>query len=199
MNHLLSCQRLRNRFFVMRHGESEANCQGLIISAPQTGIAGFGLSENGREQVLVSINADNELNADTLICSSDFKRARETAEIVRQQLGCQYDIETRTALRERFFGDFEGTQHHNYEQVWQADKIDASHTERNVEAATAVMTRVTALIIELDQFHHERKILLVAHGDVLQILQTAFQKQPAEQHRSLTHLNTAEIRELTLR
>ena len=198
MNYLLDCHQLRNRFFIMRHGESEANRQGLIISSPDTGIANYGLSQQGRVQVMNSITPATQLGLDaaTRIYSSDFKRAVETAQIVYRHLACHYSVETRSDLRERFFGDFEGSENSNYAQVWRADEVNASHTKHNVEAATVVMARVTHLIRELDQSQNACKILLIAHGDVLQILQTALLKQPAERHRSMQHLDTAEIREL---
>ena len=41
-------------------------------------------------------------------------------------------------------------------------------------------------------------VLLVSHGDALQILQTAFSKQCASRHRYQQHLETAEIRQLIL-
>ena len=41
-------------------------------------------------------------------------------------------------------------------------------------------------------------VLLVSHGDALQILQTAFHRMDASRHRQLDHLDTAEIRLLTL-
>jgi hypothetical protein len=41
------------------------------------------------------------------------------------------------------------------------------------------------------------KVILVAHGDVLQILQTGFLlHEDASKHRSLDHLETATIRKL---
>ena len=39
-------------------------------------------------------------------------------------------------------------------------------------------------------------VVLVAHGDVLQILQTSFARVDVRQHRSLEHLQTATLREL---
>jgi probable phosphoglycerate mutase len=198
MNHLLDCRQLHNRFLVMRHGESEANRRALIISTPAAGISGYGLTQRGRNQVLASITANTQLDAATLIYSSDFKRALETAQIVHHRLGCRYPITIHAALRERCFGDLEGADHRNYEQVWQADAKNADHSGHHVEAANAVMARVTALVCELDRSHRSHTFLLVAHGDVLQLLQTAFHRQPAERHRSLTHLDTAEIRPLIL-
>ena len=48
--------------------------------------------------------------------------------------------------------------------------------------------------------HHictlRRLVVIVAHGDVLQILQTRFAQVEARLHRSLEHLPTAHLREL---
>ena len=41
-------------------------------------------------------------------------------------------------------------------------------------------------------------VLLVAHGDVLQIAQTAFARADPTQHRDLPHLETAAVRELVV-
>ena len=41
--------------------------------------------------------------------------------------------------------------------------------------------------------------VLVSHGDALQITQTAFAGIPPAQHRSLEHMNPAQIRELLVK
>ena len=69
---------MHNRYFLMRHGESEANVADLIISYPETGCKRYGLSKQGRQQVRLSA-LESGLGSDTLIISSDFLRARETA------------------------------------------------------------------------------------------------------------------------
>ncbi len=92
---------------------------------------------------------------------------------------------------------------------------DADHTEFHVESANSVLRRTTKLVLELDEVLEPQrsaqsegsynidescwKCILVAHGDVLQILQTGFLRHPdASRHRSLEHLETATIRELIL-
>jgi probable phosphoglycerate mutase len=60
------------------------------------------------------------------------------------------------------------------------------------------MARVTALVCEYEEKISAVTILLISHGDALQILQTAFSKQCASEHRRQLHLETAEIRELSL-
>lgn len=52
--------------------------------------------------------------------------------------------------------------------------------------------------MDLESAYNDKDILLVSHGDASQVLQTGFQKVDPRQHRSLQHLETAEIRQLTL-
>jgi probable phosphoglycerate mutase len=132
-----------------------------------------------------------------VICSSDFSRARQTAEIVRAHLAAAEVIITE-ALRERCFGDLEGSPVGNYARVWGADEAVAGHADGGVEPAEAVLDRATALIADLERRYSGRDILLVSHGDTLQILQAGFLRLDPSRHRQLPHLRTAEIRELRL-
>jgi probable phosphoglycerate mutase len=154
------------------------------------------LSELGREQVLAAAR-DCGLPADTLICSSDFSRARQTAEIVRARLGAP-PVLVAAALRERCFGDLEGTATGNYARVWAADEAGTGDTGGGVEPVAAVLDRATALIADLDGRCAGRDILLVSHGDTLQILQAGFLRMDPAAHRRLPPLGVAEIRALQL-
>jgi len=197
MNHLLNLTTLKNQYFVMRHGQSLANVEGLIVSTPENGVPNYGLSDVGHEQVTSSINSES-LDSSIHIISSDFKRAHESSKIAHKLIQSNNDIVLDIRLRERDFGDFELQTDENYQTPWGHDAIDSSHTIDNVESADSVMERVTSLIISLEEKTNKETYLLVAHGDTLQILQTAFLKQPATKQREMPHLNTAEIRELSL-
>ena len=123
-----------------------------------------------------------------------------------------HQVQLETRLRERYFGILNGGPDTQYQKVWSIDCIDPNHHEFDVESANEVLERTTRLVIELDDMlsstssfsgsiHNNKrwKVILVAHGDVLQILQTGFLKhEDASRHRSLVHLETATIRELTL-
>jgi broad specificity phosphatase PhoE len=61
-----------------------------------------------------------------------------------------------------------------------------------------VLDRVTALVADLERRHAGRDILLVSHGDTLQILEAGFLRLDPSRHRRLSPLATAEIRELRL-
>jgi broad specificity phosphatase PhoE len=198
MNHLSRTDHLANRFSVMRHGQSKANADGIIVSRIENDHRGdYGLSELGRQQVLAAAR-DCGLPEETVICSSDFSRARQTADIVRACLGAPQVI-IEEALRERCFGDLEGSTTGNYARVWATDEANAGQTADNVEPVSAVLDRATALIADLERRYSGRDILLVSHGDTLQILQAGFLRMDPSRHRSLPLLQTAQIRRLHLK
>lgn len=195
MNHLRGVTELRNRYFLMRHGQSKANAASVIVSTLASDRTGdYGLTALGREQAAASA-ATCGLPPATVVFASPFARARETAEIVRGHLGAP-PVTVTGALRERFFGDWEGTDTANYETVWADDK--ACRTQHDVESAAAVLDRTTAFVAELDREYDGGDLLLVSHGDALQILQTGFLKLNPACHRGVEQLKTAEIRLVTL-
>jgi probable phosphoglycerate mutase len=181
----------------MRHGQSEANVQGLIISNPTIGIERYGLTRIGRQQVAQSLaTAAASLPAELQIISSDFLRARQTAAITHRQLACVRPVEYSALLRERYFGDYDGASDVGYSEVWQRDKDDAEQQQGDVESVAAVLARTSKLIQQLETKQANQAYLLIAHGDTLQILQTAFLAKPAAEHRALQSLAVAEVRSL---
>lgn len=201
MNYLQDLQHLRNTYYVLRHGRSVANDQELIVSHPEDGVSQYGLTEEGRGQVARAVEAamqDNVLDATTVIFSSDFARARESAEIARALLNTP-DLTTTPMLRERFFGTWDKQHNRNYEHVWADDILDGAHKHHDVESTQEVVRRTTAVVRDLERGYSDRNILLVSHGDALQILQTAFERVDSSQHRLLPHLETGHIRKLELK
>jgi len=198
MNHLSGVDRLTNRFSIMRHGQSKANARGIIVGRIENDRRGdYGLSELGRQQALAAARGCG-LPGNTVIYSSDFSRAWQTAEIVRAQLGA-LEIVIAEALRERCFGDWEGSATSNYARVWATDETNSCCADGDVEPTAAVLDRATAFIVDLERRYSGREMLLVSHGDTLQILRAGFLRMNPSQHRSLPELKTAEIRQLRLR
>lgn len=197
MNYLEDKEKLHNRYFVIRHGESEANVHEIILSHPESGVSGYGLSDLGKKQAKDSIKKEKLLDKDTIIYTSDFRRAVETANIIAEHIEVS-EIHKDIRLRERNFGEWEKTHHSNYHKVWEEDIKDPNHKIKAVESTKEVLKRTTELILELEQKYKDKKIVFIAHGDALQILQSGFQKICSSKHRSLQHLETAEIREVKL-
>ena len=208
INHLSSVGHLRNRYVAVRHGESEANVAHLISSHAQRGVQLHGLSDHGRSQVLEntrSFLAHRPSDESYRLISSDFRRARETAEILaghlptKQSSGAAIELDPR--LRERFFGIYDNTSDEHYELIWRNDRDDPERNRTDqVESGESVRDRTSALVKELEDKYDDQTIFLVSHGDSLQILQTAFERMPnVNQQRQLTHLERAEFRLLRLK
>ena len=103
---------LGNRYFVMRHGESEANVLGVAVGDPQRGLEGFGLTGRGRRQAVEAAAAFKKTYNPRMdpveIVASDFRRTRETAELLAGGLGNRVSVRLSAGLRERSFGELEG-------------------------------------------------------------------------------------------
>lgn len=225
MLHLLLClahgTTLSNRYVALRHGQSEANVQGIISSEPSVATMQHGLSATGREQAekaaLALIELARASGCGLAIVTSDFKRALETARAVHataQEAGVplwpEHAPRADVRLRERFFGMFNGESDANYQRVWDKDALDADHQAFGVESVSSVVARTGELLAELEDCYEGGEALreegqrwlvcVVAHGDVLQILQCAhFEREDPRRHRSLEHLQTATPRELIVR
>lgn len=208
-----------NHYWILRHAESLANVEGIIVSKSEIGTQQYGLSPRGREglpaklaaqvaafmrtspsvDATADLGAANlgaaDLGADTLIVSSDFLRARETAGIAASVLKAA-SPRLDPALRERDFGDLDGKSDREYPAVWALDAAHSASYPNGIESPAAVRTRLVALIKRMEEAESGRTILLVSHGDTLQILQTCFAGLNAHRHRELPHLDKGELRYL---
>ncbi len=185
---------VKNHYVVMRHGQSLANLEKIIVSSPKNGISGYGLTDTGKAQAKASIASFQGLDQNTRVYSSDFKRAKETAQIVAAHLASRNGIIYVPQLRERFFGDWELTGDENYPTVWHADAQGISPPPHGVESVDAVLKRIQALICHIESTHKNQTILFVSHGDPLQIFFTDLKGVSPSRHREIEHLETAEIR-----
>jgi probable phosphoglycerate mutase len=179
-----------NRYLLMRHGHSEANERHLIISTPARGLSAFGLSHQGEAQLQALLD-DWHWPTPTRILHSDFLRTTETATRVATHFGLALQAEPR--LRERDFGDFEGGPDSRYPDVWALDSQDPEHREHGVESAASVAARMQGVIASLEQSLRQETVLLVSHGDPLQILLTALAGRPLGEHRARDALLPASI------
>lgn len=185
--------------WVLRHGESTANVEGVIVSAPgPRAFVEVGLTPRGREQAREAARAAQEqgLGPGTVLIASDFARARETAEEFATGLGAEPPrIDQR--LRERGFGALEEGPASAYDGVWARDRA-REEPEGGVEPVGAVAARAREAILAADGVVREsgEGVVLVAHGDVLQIALALGAGMDPHDHRDVPHLGNAELRRL---
>ena len=132
-----------------------------------------------------------------MVVSSDFRRTRETAEILHACLQVKTPIQFEEALRERHVGPLDMTACQNYHKITELDKDDPAHTKYGNESVMSIVVRMSRLVKQLDEEYEDKILLLVSHMDPLQILMTTFLGISPSEHRSLPYLGNCNIRELT--
>ena len=134
-----------------------------------------------------------------LIYSSDFLRAKETAEIIRDFLGLEKSaLEMKEALRER------GTDKWNMkyktkemvEELRERDMEKPTHNDEDMESVMQVAQRMSKLVQEVEMEFENHVILLCSHRYPCQILQSVFNGLSPEQFWDLPRLEIGNILEL---
>jgi isoleucyl-tRNA synthetase len=151
-----------NKYFVMRHGGTEANIKDSISFKEQSGDK---LTATGREQVAQNaIKISNEKI--DLIITSPFTRTRETAEIIKEKLGLkQNQIIFDAHLSEINVGNFDGKNWDEYHKhLVGTGKGWFGHKVANGESLLEVSHRTGEVIYELENKYKDKNILIVTHG-----------------------------------
>lgn len=193
---------LKYTYYIMRHGQSTANVNKLIVSKLENGVLSkYGLTELGREQSQKSAKClfiDQNKSEEFVIVYSPFSRTKDTAIEIAKILQYSSMIEVED-LRERDFGDLELMSSENYNKFWLEDRVNPKSKIFNSESLNEVLHRVVNVINELEKksFPAMQKIILVSHGDTLQILQTAFLNISVNKHNTdVLYMDNAQIRRL---
>ncbi len=178
----------------MRHGRSLANEAELIVSSLNQGSEHWGLAEGSQKQISDSV-ASSGLPKELTIVSSPFLRARETAQIVSKLLKMS-PVRIEEGLRERFFGKWDGVRDDSYREVWVSDERNPDNRNGGVESPSDVLKRVLEVLERIEASDGPDAVLLVSHGDPLNILLAHAAGLGAENHRRIDGMKTAEIRPL---
>jgi probable phosphoglycerate mutase len=198
-NKLWETTHLKNQYLIMRHGESTANHERRWVAAPESCCHGYGLTERGRQQVEEAVERERSsglLTKSTIVLSSDFLRARETAEIVRRIVAAA-PVRIDPRLRERACGEMEGRilgpdlGARIIAEVTASDLSDPMKSLYGLETASAVQERFTSLITELEAASTECVYLLVCHGDLLRVGLAAVSKVSPGEHWRFGHISNA--------
>ena len=186
---------LAAQFFLLRHGQSEANVQGLIASSAAEAYEGYGLTDLGRAQVRASVRGEVEAGRLTHAChlvSSALLRARQSADEAAAVLGTSIRVDAR--LNERGFGELELTSDTQYARVWAEDRMNSAHARWGVESVESILRRVTELVRSLAASDPAGRFLLCTHGDVASVLLCTTGGHALTDHRDVGALGNAEVR-----
>lgn len=138
---------------IIRHGETDWNREGRI-----QGSADIPMNATGKEQAEKCATYLAQSNWDVII-SSPLTRAKETALIINKKL--QLPFIEMAAFKERDFGDAEGMTSEEREAMFPDREFP------NQESRESLTARVMEGIQKLHEMYPSGKVLLVAHGGVI--------------------------------
>ncbi|CAN6554482.1 unnamed protein product [Malus baccata var. baccata] len=176
---------LRNRYWVLRHGKSIPNERGIIVSSMENGtrpeyqLAPEGVSQaQSAGESFQKVLEENNVPLDNVrICYSPFSRTSQTAQVVASVLNIPFEgaqCKVMENLRERFFGpSYELLSHDKYHDIWALDEKDPlMRPAEGGESVDDVACRLAEAMETMESQFQGCMILVVSHGDTLQILQT---------------------------
>lgn len=193
-----------NKYLLMRHGGSEGNKSELVSYKNE---ANDHLTEEGKKGVKA---AAQKLKGIDLIVVSPFARTRETAEIVRAELGLANSaVVVDERLREVNAGDFDGKPWQAYHDFMYGERGE-KWFEKPIpggESLRDVGRRVGACLYELEEKYKGKNILIVTHGGPAwlayvvsgEYLPDAREYKKADTHvfiKEFKRFDNAEVREL---
>jgi isoleucyl-tRNA synthetase len=187
-----------NRYFLMRHGESENNVKNTVNCDASRS---YGLTERGKSQTDEAIKSLTPTGI-TSIFTSPFPRARETAERVASALGLLPDaIVVDERLSENGFGILDGKSVEEYHGFFSSPIARMTEAPEGGETWHDAKQRITDLLYEVEASHANESVLFVGHNGPFEMLQAgAAGMGDTEAGEAIAdnrfQLQNAEIREL---
>ncbi|OWM80493.1 hypothetical protein CDL15_Pgr019773 [Punica granatum] len=143
---------LRNRYWILRHGKSIPNEKGLIVSSMENGtLPEYQLAAEGGVQAQLA----GEL----------FQKELKENNVPLEKVIAD--------LRERYFGpSLELKSHEKYAEIWSLDEKDPFQRPEGGECVDDVASRLAIAMANIESEFQGCAVLVVSHGDPLQIFQT---------------------------
>jgi broad specificity phosphatase PhoE len=145
---------------LFRHGQTDWNINMLL-----QGVTDIPMNSTGIEQVRTAARAINGNEWD-LILTSPLGRARQTAEIIAEQLGFQ-EVHQQDLLIERSFGEAEGLAYEEWKSKYSTlDELPGG------ESKSELLARSKLLLETFTDTHPGKRILAISHGALIRTVLT---------------------------
>lgn len=159
---------MHNKYFLLRHGQTIYQTEKKDFYYPSPEIPPVPLTKEGEKQVRESVNKLKDKKID-LIFSSDFFRAKQTAEIAVKGLGIK-KINFDQRLRDTDVGKIHGKLQKEYRDFFLNKLERFDKRPSGGESWNDVKKRMKSFLDNVEQKYKEKDILVVSHGDPLWLL-----------------------------
>jgi isoleucyl-tRNA synthetase len=188
-----------NKYFVMRHGFSDANQK--VINNSNVNNNGYKLTSKGRKEILKSSQKLKKQKID-LIFSSDFLRTKETAFLAAETFGISKEnVIFDERLREVNTGIFDGKSRAEYHKYFSSLLEKFTKTPPQGENLTKLKERITKFLYELEGKYKGKNILIVSHEYPIWMLETGAMGWTDEESAALKekkndYIKTGEVKKI---
>ncbi len=169
---------MNNRFFILRHGETEyLTLKRHLIYPFQGSLKRVGLTKKGRKDIVKSAQELAEKKI-TIIYSSDFLRTKQTSLIVARTLGLdRSQVFLTPELRDFNLGVYHGKNKNKHRKELGKIFKDFNYKIEKGESINLLTKRMVDFIKKVDRKHKKENILVVSHGEPLLVLESFIQKK----------------------
>jgi isoleucyl-tRNA synthetase len=188
-----------NKYFLMRHGEAECNAKHIINDDIKNNTSP--LTKKGEKEVAQAAKKLKGQKID-LVFSSDFLRAKQTAELVADVVGFDKNkIVYDPRIREVDVGIFNGKSTKEYRAYFSSQLEKFHKASPGGEDLTQMKRRVMNFLEEVDGKYQKKNILIVAHEYTSWLMTAGAQGLADEEAAKLNEnrkyfIKTGEVREL---
>lgn len=168
----------QNFYFLLRHGETPYQLKKEKIHYPWPESSPILLTERGKKQIEILAKKLKQEGLD-LIFSSDIPRAHQTAKIMAKELGLKVNLDLR--LRDINYGIYHGRPRREFHQDFPDEEERFYTAPQNGESWSDCKKRVSDFIKEIDKKYQGKKILIIAHGDPLWLLEGVIKDKTNEE------------------
>jgi broad specificity phosphatase PhoE len=188
--------KLRNKFYIMRHGQALSNVRAMCSCWPEK--FHNPLTKQGREVVKESVEKlqKSGKGIDMIFCSP-ILRTVQTAEIVGKILKVKPKADKR--LREIGFGKFNGVK---LESMWKAFKKESDRINKGADGGEnykQILARMEGFLKGTDKKFKNKNILIISHEGPLVLLQAKIMGLSLKETTQIPfekRIHKGEIREL---
>jgi len=161
--------KLRNRYFLLRHGKTIYQTKKRTKIYPWPDVPPIKITKQSEKEIRRVARSLKKEEIDYIYCSDIF-RAKQTAEIVAQELGLKIKLDKR--LRDLNIGIYQGGNKKDFFRDFPVSdpKKRFDGRPQNGESWKDLKKRIKEFIADTEKRHHKKNILLVSHGDPLEIL-----------------------------
>lgn len=180
--------------YVVRHGQTDYNVKQVF-----QGHIDIPLNDVGINQAKETASKFENIDID-MILVSPLQRAIQTANYIKDVVGKPIIIEER--LIERCFGDLEGHKNRDDWNIKMMLDYEKNYSIEKIEPIQELFERIYGLLQEIEENYKDKKIILVTHGAVSQVIECYFNGEPRSldfEHLEPLTLNNCEVRKYNKR